>query len=100
MGGRREEMSHKLILYDKPGCHLCDIAYQLLEGLHRDFDFDLDRIDITTSPDLLEKYGAKVPVLVVDDRSILYAPIRLVHVRAALAGRLNGSSPASDPGAG
>jgi thiol-disulfide isomerase/thioredoxin len=99
MEGRREVMAHKLILYVKPGCHLCDIVYQLLEGLHRDADFDLEKIDITTDPDLVKEYGAKIPVLVVDDRSILCTPIRLVHVRAALAGRLDGSSPASDRGA-
>jgi hypothetical protein len=28
--------------------------------------------------------------LVIDGRTILYPPIRLVHVRAALTGRLNG----------
>lgn len=81
-------MSHRIVMYSKPGCHLCDIAYQLVEGLHRDFDFGLEQIDITTDPDLLEEYGKKIPVLVVDNRTVLSAPIRMVHVRAALAGQI------------
>jgi hypothetical protein len=81
-------MSHRIVLYSRPGCHLCEIAYQLIEGLHRDFDFTLEEADITNDPVLLEQYGEKIPVVVIDNRTTLFAPIRLVHVRAALTGRL------------
>lgn len=82
-------MSHQLVMYDKPGCHLCELAYQLVEGLRRDFDFSLERIDITSDPVLLKEYGEKIPVLVIDGEVKLFAPIRLVHVRAALSKRRN-----------
>jgi hypothetical protein len=83
-------MQHHIVLYSKPGCHLCEIAHLLVEGLHRDFDFSLEEVDITRDPGLLAQYGERIPALVVDSRTTLCAPIRLVHVRAALAGRLNG----------
>ena len=81
-------MRHHLVLYTKPGCHLCEIARKLLEGLHREFDFVLEDVDISNDPILMSQFGEKIPVVVIDNRTTLAAPIRLVHVRAAMAGRL------------
>jgi len=95
-----QSMAHRIVLYTKPGCHLCEIIFQLVEGLHRDFDFALEPIDISTDPGLQREYGDKVPVLVIDDRLTLFAPIHLVHVRAALIGPPERPAPNSAPNAG
>ena len=76
--------SHRVLLYGKPGCHLCDITHQLLLGLQREFDLTIEQIDITRDPALLERYRETIPVLVIDNRSTLAAPIRIADVRAAL----------------
>lgn len=81
-------MPHHIIVYGKPGCHLCEIATQLLEGLHREFDFTLEKVDITNDPALFALYRERIPVALIDGRITLSAPIRMVHVRAALTGRL------------
>jgi glutaredoxin len=78
-------MPHHIILYGKPGCHLCEIAYQLLQGLQREFDLTVQETDITGDPALLEKYRDKIPVALVDGHVTLSAPIRLADVRAALS---------------
>ena len=77
-------MMHRVILYSKPGCHLCEIAHDLLQGLTREFDLTIDEIDITRDAVLLERYRETIPVLVIDDRTTLAAPIRTADVRAAL----------------
>jgi glutaredoxin len=77
-------MSHRIILYGKPGCHLCEIAHQLLLGLKREFDLTIEEIDITRDPALLERYRETIPVLLIDNRTTLAAPIRTAEVRAAL----------------
>ena len=77
-------MPHHIILYSKPGCHLCEIAYQLLQGLQREFDLTVQETDITVDPVLFEKYRDKIPVALVDGHVTLSAPIRLADVRAAL----------------
>ncbi len=82
-------MAHRVVLYSKPGCHLCEITYQLLEGLHREFEFTLEEIDIAPDSVLLERYGEKIPVVIIDNQTTLFAPIHLVHVRAALTSRLD-----------
>lgn len=80
-------MMHHIILYTKPGCHLCEIVEQLLHGLKREFEFEIERVDITSDPALVERYGDKIPVVVVDRRQVLAAPIRLADLRAALGAR-------------
>lgn len=77
-------MSHHIVLYSKPGCHLCEIAHQLLLGLQRDFELTIEECDITRDPVLYAKYWDKIPVALVDDRTTLAAPIRVAEVRAAL----------------
>lgn len=78
-------MSHRVVLYSKPGCHLCEITQRLLTGLCGEFDLAIDEIDITRDPVLLERYGEKIPVVVIDAHTTLAAPIRLADVRAALS---------------
>ncbi|MDE3090431.1 MAG: glutaredoxin family protein [Chloroflexota bacterium] len=77
-------MEHHIVLYGKPDCHLCDIAHQLLLGLQREFEMTIEEIDITRDPALLDKYREAVPVLLIDNRTTLAAPIRTAEVRAAL----------------
>ena len=77
-------MPHHIILYSKPGCHLCEIVYQLLQGLQREFDLTIQETDITRDPALFEKYRDQIPVALVDDRVTLAAPIRMTDIRAAL----------------
>ncbi len=77
-------MKHSVVLYGKPGCHLCDIAHQLLLGLKREFDLTIEEVDITRDDALLARYWDKIPVVVIDDRMTLAAPVRTAELRAAL----------------
>ncbi len=77
-------MPHRILLYSKPGCHLCEIAHQLLLGLRREFELTIQEMDITQDPSLYQKYWDKIPVIVVDDHTTLAAPIRVADVRAVL----------------
>jgi hypothetical protein len=77
-------MPHRVILYTKPGCHLCDLAHQLLLGLQREFDLTIQPVDICSDPALRERYWDKIPVLLIDDHTTIAAPIRTADIRAAL----------------
>jgi glutaredoxin len=61
-------MSARIVLYTKAGCHLCEIAKGKLERARLSCDFDLEEVDIETEPALLERYGARIPVVTVDGR--------------------------------
>jgi hypothetical protein len=77
-------MKHHVVLYGKPGCHLCSIAHELLLGLQREFELTIDQVDISRDDELLARYLETIPVVVIDDRMTLVAPIRTSDVRSAL----------------
>ncbi|MEM9503015.1 MAG: glutaredoxin family protein [Cyanobacteria bacterium P01_E01_bin.43] len=52
----------KLVLYSKPGCHLCTGLQEKLEALSH-LDFTLEVRDITTRDDWLSRYQYEIPVL-------------------------------------
>ncbi len=47
------------ILYGTSACHLCEIAEAMLKRQHAAFD----KVDISTSDGLFERYGVRIPVL-------------------------------------
>lgn len=52
----------RLILYSKPGCHLCEGLQEKLVQIHS-LDFDLEVRDITTCEDWFQAYQYEVPVV-------------------------------------
>lgn len=52
----------QLILYSKPGCHLCEALEEKLEQV-RGVSFELEVRDITTRDDWFQAYQYEVPVL-------------------------------------
>jgi hypothetical protein len=56
----------------------------LLQGLKREFDLTIEPVDISDDQTLWSKYWDKIPVLDIDGRTTLAAPIRVAEVRAIL----------------
>jgi Glutaredoxin-like domain (DUF836) len=52
----------QLILYSKPGCHLCEGLLEKLQAI-TSITFDLEIRDITTRDDWFERYQYEIPVL-------------------------------------
>jgi len=52
----------QLILYSKPGCHLCEGLLSKLEQV-RQVEFELEIRDITTREDWFSAYQYEIPVL-------------------------------------
>ena len=58
---------HKITIYSKPDCHLCDIAKQTIDrviGNHADVFIEI--INILDNPELQVKYKDAIPVVFVD----------------------------------
>lgn len=53
-------------LYFRPDCCRCESAAQLLESLHGDYHFTLEKIDITARGDLPASYCCQVPVITIN----------------------------------
>jgi hypothetical protein len=52
-----------LILYSKPGCHLCEGLIEKLQAIDQ-LTIALEIRDITTQPDWFARYQYEIPVLV------------------------------------
>jgi Glutaredoxin-like domain (DUF836) len=65
-----------IILYSKPGCHLCEGLQEKLTQI-QDLDFQLEIRDITTQPDWFAAYQYEIPVLFYrrDDSTTTESPI-------------------------
>jgi glutaredoxin len=57
----------QLVLYSKPGCHLCE---GLEEKLRQIQGVELEIRDITTRDDWFQRYEYEVPVVLMGDSSV------------------------------
>ena len=55
-------MNPVLTLYSRFHCHLCQDMLALLQERQADFGFQLEVVDIDSDPELVKRYGEKVPV--------------------------------------
>lgn len=58
----------RVTLYTRVGCHLCDVAKEVLDAVREELPFDLDVTDIDTDPALVALYTTEVPVVLVGGR--------------------------------
>lgn len=70
-----------VVLYSRPGCHLCDHAREALEQAGIAFD----EVDITRDPALAADYGTVIPVVERDGREVFTAGMDPRELPALLA---------------
>ena len=59
---------HRVILYKKPGCHLCDHAKAAILAVKRQVDFEFQEVDIGIDDELSDLYKFDIPVVEIDGR--------------------------------
>jgi len=55
-----------VIIYSRPGCHLCDEAKAAIRASGCDGEFSLEEINIAEDPTLSEQYGNDIPVIFIN----------------------------------
>lgn len=55
-----------VIIYSRPGCHLCDEAKAVMLSAGCSDQFKLEEVNIESDPELLNKYKYDIPVVVID----------------------------------
>jgi glutaredoxin len=53
-------------IYSRSNCHLCEVALAVLEEIRNELDFQITKILIDGKPELEEKYGEQVPVILIN----------------------------------
>jgi glutaredoxin len=61
----RRQMHH-VVLYSRPGCHLCDVARETILSRRERLGFEFSEVDIEADDELELEYGIRIPVVEVD----------------------------------
>jgi glutaredoxin len=77
-----------IIIFSKPDCHLCDDMKKVVrQVLANQPDVSLEEIDISDDPDLLDRYGLEIPVLMIDGKKAAKYRISEEELTKVLRGR-------------
>jgi len=53
----------KVIIYSRPGCHLCEEAKEAMRAASCEGEYTLDEVNIESDPELLKCYKDDIPVI-------------------------------------
>ena len=75
-----------VVVYSRPGCHLCEEALAQIVALHEEgYRFNLHEVDIESNELLLRRHLERIPVVEVDGIEVS----ELILDRKALGARLD-----------
>lgn len=60
-------MTATLVYYSKADCSLCDKSWPVARELAERHRLELEKVDILSDPSLEERYGERIPVLVLGE---------------------------------
>jgi glutaredoxin len=75
----------EVVLYGRPGCHLCDDALAVLERVRADTAFDLRTVNIEDDDAMLRAYLERIPVVTVDGEEVYDYHVDEADLRVRLA---------------
>ncbi|MDI6909445.1 glutaredoxin family protein [Nocardioides sp.] len=75
----------RVTLYTRPGCHLCDVAREVVERVCAELGEEYAEVLVDEDPELRERFTDEVPVTFVDGRQHDFWRVDEVRLRAALS---------------
>ena len=57
----------RVIILSRKDCHLCDVVYRMAVRLQLELHIDTKKVSIEGDTVLMERHGARVPVVLLDD---------------------------------
>lgn len=83
-----------VIIYSRPGCHLCEEAKQAIESAQCANEYTLEEINIESEAALLARYRFDIPVITIDGQEAFRHRLTSVEFRKKLL-QAAGASPPS-----
>ena len=81
----RSERGPTVVIYSRPGCHLCEEAIEEIVAIHEEGrSFELHEIDIESDELLLRRMLEKIPVVEVDGVVVSELSLDATVLRARL----------------
>jgi len=67
----KEPTQPQVTFYTKAGCHLCEEARDMLDDIAAQTNYELTEIDIRNNPEIFEQYRYRIPVIIIDNDTLL-----------------------------
>jgi len=77
---------HRVVMYSREGCCLCDDALVALQGLSDELALDIEVRDIGGDAELETTYGNSIPVVFVDTELAFKGRVDAARLRRRLKG--------------
>jgi len=74
----------KVTVYSRHGCHLCDDAFNTLESMRKELNFEIEVIDIDQDAELIKLYSDQVPVIHIDGQHHDFYKVDPTRFRSSL----------------
>jgi hypothetical protein len=75
-----------VVLYSRPGCHLCDEARVVILDVRAAVPFAFDEVNIESDDGLVRDYGIRIPVITIDGEEAFEISVDAGALRAAVGG--------------
>lgn len=88
---RNGEGAFRIVLYGRPGCHLCDEVERRIRAVARELPIELTICSIADDPSLEERYMLTIPVVEIDGDEVFRSVDSIMteeQLRAELERRL------------
>ncbi|HLN97127.1 MAG TPA: glutaredoxin family protein [Pyrinomonadaceae bacterium] len=82
-----------VIIYSRPGCHLCDEARHAIEAAGCGAEYTLEEINIESDPGLMKRYRYDIPVITINGIEAFKHRLTSEAFRQKLLATTRGSAP-------
>lgn len=80
-----------LTLYSRPDCSLCDAMQATLRVVQGEIPFQLEKIDISTDPELKRRFSLEIPVLYINGQPAFMYELSAHELRQRLVQESQGA---------
>ena len=79
-------MTARVTLVTRPGCHLCEVAREVVARVCADLGETWEELDMDADPALAARYAEEIPVTLVDGHQHDFWRVDETRLRRALGG--------------
>lgn len=81
----------RIVVIERPGCHLCESALAALEPLAKKYGETIERKNLETDDELAKRWNLEIPVIAIDGALISVYRVDVKAVEKALGKKPNRS---------
>ena len=89
IGSDRASMSMpiRVTILSREDCHLCDVVYRIATHLQSELHIEMNIVDVDSDSSLAERYGTRVPVVLLDEIEHFAGSVTEEELRRAIKKR-------------